>query len=72
MVAMAIERGKLANLLAEDPESLSWKAIARVVRAVESAAPVKAALAIRPLRSAFLSAFLPLARFGAGGGSAVE
>ncbi len=72
MLAMAIERGKLANLLAEDPESLTWQAIARVVRAIESAAPVKAALAIRPLRSAFLGALLPLARLGAGSASSVE
>ena len=72
MVAMAIERGKLANLLAEDPESLTWQAIARVVRAIESAPPVKAALAIKPLRSAFLGALLPLARLGAGGASSVE
>ena len=72
MLAMAIERGKLANLLAEDPESLTWQAIARVVRAIESAAPVKAALAIKPLRSAFLGALLPLARLGAGGAASTE
>ena len=72
MVAMAIERGKLANLLAEDPDSLTWKAIARVVKAVENASPVKAAMAIRPLRSAFLGALLPLARLGAGSAASVE
>ena len=72
MVAMAIERGKLANLLAEDPESLTWQAIARVVRLLESAAPVRAALAVKPLRSAFLGAFLPLARLGGGSSTSVE
>lgn len=72
MVAMAIERGKLANLLSEDPDSLTWKAIARVVKAVENASPVKAAMAIRPLRSAFLGALLPLARMGAGSAASVE
>jgi ferredoxin len=72
MLAMAIERGKLANLLAEDPESLTWQAIARVVRAIEAAPPVKAALAVRPLRSAFLAALLPLARLGSGNSASVE
>lgn len=67
-VAMAIERGKLADLLLEDVESLPMQAIGRVVKLLEAASPVKAALAIAPLRSAFLSAALPLARFATGGG----
>lgn len=66
-VAMAIERGKLADLLLEDVESLPAQAVGRVVKLLEAAPPVKAALAIAPLRSAFLSAALPLARLGAGG-----
>jgi len=65
-VAMAIERGKLAELLLEDVESLPAQAIGRVVKLLEAAPPVKAALAIAPLRSAFLSAALPLARLAAG------
>ena len=72
VVAMAIERGKLADLLLEDVESLPMQAVGRVVRLLESAPPVKAALAIAPLRSAFLSAALPLARLATGGaGSAL-
>jgi hypothetical protein len=66
-VAMAIERGKLADLLLEDVESLPMQAVGRVVKLLEAAPPVKAALAIAPLRSAFLSAALPLARLAAGG-----
>lgn len=66
-VAMAIERGKLADLLLEDVESLPMQAIGRVVKLLEAAGPVKAALAIAPLRSAFLSAALPLARLATGG-----
>lgn len=67
-VAMAIERGKLADLLLEDVESLPMQAVGRVVQLLEAAPPVKAALAIAPLRSAFLSAALPLARLATGGG----
>lgn len=66
-VAMAIERGKLADLLLEDVESLPMQAIGRVVKLLESAPPVEAALAIAPLRSAFLSAALPRARLATGG-----
>jgi ferredoxin len=66
-VAMAIERGKLADLLLEDVESLPMQAIGRVVKLLEAAPPVRVALAIAPLRSAFLSAALPLARLATGG-----
>jgi NAD-dependent dihydropyrimidine dehydrogenase PreA subunit len=66
-VAMAIERGKLADLLLEDVESLPMQAVGHVVRLLEAAPPVKAALAIAPLRSVFLSAALPLARLVTGG-----
>jgi NAD-dependent dihydropyrimidine dehydrogenase PreA subunit len=53
-VAMAIERGKLADLLFEDPEKLSHRALGRVVRTLERSSPFKAAMAIEPLRSTFL------------------
>jgi len=66
-VVMAIERGKLADLLLEDVESLPMQAVGRVVKLLEAAPPVKAALAVAPLRSAFLSAALPLARLAARG-----
>ena len=62
VVAMAIERGKLVDLVLEDPERLGGRAIGLVLKALEAAPPVRAALAIRPLRSAFLNAFLPAAR----------
>ena len=71
-VAMAIERGKLADLLLEDVESLPAQAVGQVVRLLEAAPPVKAALAVAPLRSAFLSAALPLARLAAGDAGAGE
>lgn len=66
-VAMAIERGKLAELILEDVESLPAQAVGRIVKLLEAAPPVKVALAIAPLRSAFLSAALPLARLATGG-----
>jgi len=55
MVAMAIERGKLADLLFDDPERLSHRALGRIVAVLEKSPPFKAAMAIRPLRSAFLN-----------------
>ncbi len=58
VIAMAVERGKLADLLLEDPEDFPAQAIGRVVKVVESLPPWKAALAIAPLRSVFLGTLL--------------
>ncbi len=66
VVGMAIERGKLAPLLLEDPESLTAQALGRVVQLLEAAGPLKAALAIRPLRSLFFESLLPRLRGRAG------
>jgi ferredoxin len=52
---MAIERGKLANLLFEDPTNLSHLILGRLVNILEKSPPFKAMIAIKPLRSAFLS-----------------
>lgn len=54
MVNMAIERGKLSSFLFDDPSRLSHRALGRVASAIEKSASVKALLAIKPLRSAFL------------------
>jgi NAD-dependent dihydropyrimidine dehydrogenase PreA subunit len=54
IVAMAIERGKLAETIFADPEQLSYRALGRVIQALEKSPPVRAVAAIRPLRSAFL------------------
>lgn len=54
IVAMAIERGKLAETIFADPEQLSYRALGRVIQALEKSPPLRAAAAIRPLRSAFL------------------
>jgi hypothetical protein len=59
-VRMAIERGKLADFLFEDPQRLSYRALGRMLRVLEKTPPWKAAIAIKPLRSAFLNAALKL------------
>ncbi|HWR41678.1 4Fe-4S dicluster domain-containing protein [Sporomusa sp.] len=56
MVAMAIERGKLSNFLFDDPSRLSHRALGRIASVIEKSAPVKAFMAIKPIRSVFLSA----------------
>ncbi len=54
-VAMAIERGKLAPLIFDNPEKFSHRAMARILGVLERSAPYKAAMAIEPLKSTFLS-----------------
>ena len=58
--------GKLADLLFDDPESLSYQALGRVIAALEKTSAYKAALAIEPLRSAFFNAIVQGARFTVG------
>ena len=57
-VMMAIERGRLADLLFDDPGRLSHRALRTVVRAVERSAPAKAWLASQSLNSRFLKAIV--------------
>ncbi len=54
-VAMAIERGKLHTLLFDDPTKVSHRALGRMVGMLEKTPPLKAALAIEPLKSMFLN-----------------
>ena len=56
MVTMAIERGKLSNFLFDDPSRLSHRALGRIASIIEKSAPVKALMAVKPVRSAFLTA----------------
>ena len=62
IVAMAIERGKLAELIFDNPQRPSHRAIARIVKIIERSPPFKAAMAIRPLRSALLNKIVAEAR----------
>ena len=61
-VIMAIERGKLANLVFEDPQKLSHRAMRRILSVLERTSLFKAALAIKPLRSEFLKAAVKAAQ----------
>lgn len=62
MVAMAIERGKLSNFLFDDPSRLSHRALGRIATMIENSAPVKALLAVKPIRSTFLTAIAARAK----------
>jgi NAD-dependent dihydropyrimidine dehydrogenase PreA subunit len=72
MVTMAIERGKLANLIFDEPEGLGYRALGRIVSVLENSPPVKAAMAIKPLRSAFLNALVKRAGDSSDGPGAVS
>ncbi len=62
MLRMAIERGKLTDLIFDDPESLSYRAVGRFLSVLEKTPPVRALMAIQPLQSVFLNAFLARAK----------
>jgi hypothetical protein len=68
VVAMAIERGKLAEMIFDKPESLSYRALGRVIQALEKSPPARAAVAIKPLRSAFLKGVVTAAQQVSRGG----
>jgi NAD-dependent dihydropyrimidine dehydrogenase PreA subunit len=53
--AMAIERGKIADLIFCDYDSLSHRTLGRLFSVLERTPPVKALLAIEPLKSSFLN-----------------
>jgi ferredoxin len=55
VIQMAIERGKLADLIFEDPEQFSHRAMAVMMKVIEKSPPWKAAMAVKPLQSAFLN-----------------
>jgi ferredoxin len=60
--AMAIERGKLADLIFEDSDGLGHFAMSRILGALERSTPGKAIMAIEPLKSIFLSRIVAAAR----------
>ncbi len=66
IVAMAIERGKLAELIFENPEKLSHRALGRIISIVEQSSTFKAAMAIKPLHSIFLNTLVRGAKKYAG------
>ncbi|MBP2627033.1 MAG: 4Fe-4S ferredoxin iron-sulfur binding protein [Firmicutes bacterium] len=58
MISMAIERGKLSNFIFDDPSRLSHRALGRIATLIEKSPPVKALLAIEPIRSVFCRAIV--------------
>lgn len=55
IIAMAIERGKLSNLVFDDPSKINHRALGRMVGVIENSSPLKALMAIKPIKSAFLN-----------------
>ncbi len=73
VVAMAIERGKLNDLLFDDPSRLTHRTLGRVVGVLERTPVFKAAMAVKPLKSAFLNALVAGAKRKSGAfGAAFE
>ncbi len=66
MVLMAIERGKLGQLIGDAPDRLSHRALGRIVTVLEKTSIVKALMSIKPLRSAFLDRMVKAAKHDAG------
>lgn len=69
MVAMAIERGKLGDLLLDNTEGWGPQALARIVQAVEVTPAGKALAAIEPVKSVFLRAVVNAAKITGGKGA---
>jgi Fe-S-cluster-containing dehydrogenase component len=66
LVSQAIERGKLADLIFDKPESLSHRALRTVTRVVERSPVFKSAMAVDSLKSSFLSLIVKGAKKNAG------
>ncbi len=62
IIAMAIERGRLANLVFEGHEQWGWRALGRIAAALEKTPPARALMAVEPLRSAFFEAVVRRAK----------
>ncbi len=56
IVAMAIERGKLADLILDNTEGMGFMALGRIIQVLEKLPPYQAAMAVQPLKSTFLNA----------------
>ncbi|MEW6426919.1 MAG: 4Fe-4S dicluster domain-containing protein [Thermodesulfobacteriota bacterium] len=65
-IAMAIERGRLADMIFDDPGSLSHRALGRLLAMLERTSPYKAAMACEAIKSSFLKAMVLGARRRAG------
>lgn len=66
-VMMAIERGKLADLIFDDPEKLSHRALGRIISVLEKSQPLKSMMAAQSLNSSFMKKIVAEAKKKAGG-----
>ena len=66
MVAMAVERGKLGDLLVDTLDGAGPHALARVLAGLERSRPVAAMRAVEPLESVFLRGLLAAVHVVAG------
>ncbi len=66
IVTMAVERGKLGDLLLDNVDGWSAQALGRVVQVLEKTPAPQAINAIRPLKSIFLGTIVRGAKAGAG------
>ncbi len=71
IVAMAIERGKLGDLLLDNLEGWGYEALARVVQMIEKTPLTTVVNAIAPLKSTFLAAVVRAARASGGNASSL-
>ncbi len=55
VVMMAVERGKLSNLILENPENMSHRDLGRMIGVLERTSAGKALLATKPMKSTFLN-----------------
>jgi ferredoxin len=62
VVMMAIERGKLSNLILENPETISHRALGRMIGVLEKTAAGKALMATKPMKSTFLNNIIKQAK----------
>ncbi|WP_339137403.1 MAG: 4Fe-4S dicluster domain-containing protein [Candidatus Electrothrix sp. GW3-4] len=53
-LSMAVERGRLAELLFDHPEKLSHRALGRLVKLIEQSAPFRAAMASEAIKSSLV------------------
>lgn len=66
VITMAVERNKLAELILDNMDGWGYQGLGRIVQVLEKLPPYKAAMAVKPLRSAFLTALVGSTRRGTG------
>lgn len=66
LILMAAERGKLADLIFEDPEKFSHRALGRMISVLEKMQLFKLIVAIEPLKSRFLETMVKKAKQSSG------